>query len=243
MKDLFSKHSASYAKYRPKYPQALYDYIFGYVKHFDCAWDCATGNGQAAAVLAKKFKKVIATDLSESQISQAEQHPNISYSVCLAENTPFKSKSFDLVTVAQALHWFDFDPFYTELKRVLKPDGVFAAWCYDLARVTPEVNKVMDYFYYDLIATYWESRRELIDEKYETIPFPLKKIDVPSFTIEAEWDLEHFIKYVETWSAVQTYIQKHNSNPIDLVKSDLEKAWGQNQTRKITWPIYLLLGS
>ena len=109
MKDLFSQQAAEYAKYRPNYPQNLYDFIFKHVKSFGSAWDCGTGNGQAAAALAKKFKHVVATDLSENQIRHADLKPNITYIVCRAEKTAFQNQSFDLVTVAQALHWFDFD--------------------------------------------------------------------------------------------------------------------------------------
>ncbi len=244
MKDLFSKQAAEYAKYRPTYPQALYDCIFSHVRHFDCAWDCGTGNGQAAIALAKKFKTVIATDLSETQIRHAQPRPNITYQMCPAEKTPFASHYFDLVTVAQALHWFDFDRFYAELKRVLKPQGLFAAWSYGLARVNPRVDGVINPFYNQLLAPYWDSRRRLIDEKYETIPFPFKKIDVPSFSIELDWPLEHYRNYIaKTWSAVQTYMNKHGSNPMDLIQGELESAWGDpNQVKRITWPIYLLLG-
>jgi ubiquinone/menaquinone biosynthesis C-methylase UbiE len=163
MKDLFSQQAAEYAKYRPTYPHALYKCIFSHVHHFDCAWDCGTGNGQAAVALAKKFKQVIATDVSETQILHAQSRTNIIYQVCPAEKTPFSSHSFDLVTVAQALHWFDFDLFYPELKRVLKPHGLFAAWSYGLARVDPQVDRVIDFFYDQLLAPYWDPRRRLID--------------------------------------------------------------------------------
>lgn len=245
MKDLFSQQAAEYAKYRPDYPQALYDFIFSQVKTFDNAWDCGTGNGQAAIALAKKFKHVMATDLSENQIQHAQQRSNITYQVCCAEKTPFPDHYFDLVTVAQALHWFDFDLFYPELKRVLKHEGIFAAWCYDLSRVNPKVDRVIDTFYNTILGPYWDKCRWLIDEKYQTIPFPLKKIDSPPFAIELAWDLTQYVNYIsKTWSATQSYFKQHGFNPIDLILSDLENAWGESaQSRKITWPIYLLLGT
>jgi ubiquinone/menaquinone biosynthesis C-methylase UbiE len=243
MKDLFSKQAVEYAKYRPNYPQALYDCIFNHVRNFDLAWDCATGNGQAAAALAKKFRHVIATDISTKQIQQAESKPNIIYQVCPAEKTSFHDHSFDLVTVAQALHWFDFDLFYPELRRVLKPKGLFAAWSYGVARVSPEIDAVVDYLYNDLLETYWDSRRTLIDEEYQTIPFPLKRIESPPLSIELEWTFEHFVLYfAKTWSAVQTYEDKNGSNPVDLIVADLKKGWKGAPTRKIRWPIYLLMG-
>ncbi|CRX37929.1 class I SAM-dependent methyltransferase [Estrella lausannensis] len=243
MKDLFSKQAAEYAKYRPGYPRALYDCIFSHVRNFDQAWDCATGNGQAAVELAAKFQSVIATDMSRKQIEHADQRPNITYQVCPAEKTPFPDHCFDLVTVAQALHWFDFDAFYPELERVLKPEGFFAAWSYGVARVTPEIDRVVDHLYHDLLGSYWDGRRALIDEEYRTIPFPLKRRDAPSLSIELDWTLEHFISYfARTWSAVQTYVDKNGVNPVDLIAPDLEREWRGAPTRKIRWPIYLLMG-
>lgn len=244
MKDLFSKQAADYAKYRPAYPQALYDAIFRHVQHFDLAWDSATGNGQAAKALAKKFRQVIATDMSAQQIQHAEPEVNITYRVCPAEKTPFQDHSFDLVTVAQALHWFDFDAFYKELERVLKPDGLFAAWSYGVARVSPEIDPVVDYLYNDLLGPCWDGRRILIDEEYRTIPFPLKHIEAPLLSIELEWTLEHFILYfAKTWSSVQTYVDQKGSNPVDLIVPDLKKAWQGVSSRKIRWPLYLLMGT
>lgn len=245
MKDLFSKQAEEYAKYRPVYPQELYNFIFGHVTRFDLAWDCGTGNGQAAVALAGQFKRVIATDMSGNQIRFAKIQPNITYQVCPAEKTPFPSSSFDLVTVAQALHWFDFDHFYPELKRVLKPEGIFAAWSYGLARVDPKVDKVIDYLHYDILKLYWDPRRLLVDENYQTIPFPLSKFNTPVFFIEALWTFEYYVNYIsKTWSAVQTYLEKNGSNPMDLIKEDIKKAWGNIQSSKIiTWPVALLLGS
>lgn len=243
MRDLFSKQAADYAKYRPGYPKALYDCIFNHVRNFDLAWDCATGNGQAAVELAAEFKQVIATDMSRKQIEHAELKPNISYLVSPAEKTPFQDHCFDLVTVAQALHWFDFDAFYSELKRVLKPEGLFAAWSYGVARVSPEIDRVVDYLYNELLNPYWDSRRRLIDEEYRTIPFPLNHIEVPPLAIELEWPFEHYVLYfAKTWSAVQTYVDKNGSNPVDLIIPDLQRAWEGAPKRKIRWPIYLLMG-
>lgn len=244
MKDLFSQQAAEYAKYRPNYPQTLYDFIFKHVRNFESAWDCATGNGQAAVILAQHFKHVYATDLSENQIRHADLKPNITYLACPAEKSPFQNHSFDLVTVAQALHWFDFVLFYPELQRVLKPEGIFAAWSYGLASVNPKVDRIINYFYEDLLGPYWDKRRSLIDEKYQTIPFPLKRIQTPSMHMQAEWNLEHYVNYIaKTWSPVQTYLQQHGSNPMNLILDDLKQAWGFSDIKTITWPIYLLLGS
>lgn len=242
-KDLFSQQSEEYAKYRPVYPQSLYQAIYSHVVRFDRAWDCATGNGQAAVELVKKFKHVDATDLSANQIKYAKRHSNITYEVCQAEKTSFPSNSFDLVTVAQALHWFDFEQFYPELKRVLRDDGLFAAWTYDLCEINPQVDLVLDWLYNDILRDYWDSRRRLIDEKYETLPFPLNRISTAPLKMQSQWTFDHFIHYLETWSAVQSYKEHEGSTPLELVVKDIKAAWGgPKQIQTVTWPIYLLLG-
>ncbi len=244
MKDLFSTQASDYAKYRPHYPQSLYDYIFKHVENFDYAWDCATGNGQAASVLANHFKHVAATDLSENQINHAIQQPNIDYKTCIAEKTPFEDNSFDLVTVAQALHWFDYDRFYPELKRVLKPKGIFAAWGYDLCRINNSIDKVLDQLYCEVLSNYWDPRRKLVDQHYNTIPFPLTKIATPLFEIQVEYDFNSFINMpLKTWSSVQTYIQQHNENPVDALLDDFKTSWGDtSKTKTARYPVFLLLG-
>src|SRR5262245_43157313 len=120
-KDLFSKQSDLYAKYRPTYPKKLYEYILSFVIERNTAWDCATGNGQAAVILSDYFKKVIATDISAAQIEKAIPKENIEYSICSAELTSFAENTFDLVTVAQAYHWIKWKEFKKEVTRVCKP--------------------------------------------------------------------------------------------------------------------------
>src|SRR5688572_29467213 len=123
-KDFFSGHSKLYATFRPSYPADLYSFVFTHVKNFYSAWDCATGNGQVAQVLAKHFKHVEATDISQQQLDNAVQIQNIHYSTQGAEKTAFPNNHFDLITVGQALHWFDLDKFYSEVKRVAKKDAL-----------------------------------------------------------------------------------------------------------------------
>lgn len=244
MKDLFSNQAAEYSKYRPTYPQELFDFIFSHVQQFNTAWDCATGNGQTAVVLAEKFKQVVATDQSTAQLKYAPERSNITYSACSAEKTNFADKSFDLVTVSQALHWFDFDPFYLELKRVLKPTGIFAAWCYSLMKIDSEIDPIIKDFYSRILGPYWDERRELVNKNYQTIPFPLSKIKTPPFKITREWTLDELINYFTTWSSVQTYIQKNGSNPTDLMLANLHRVWrNPSEPKTMTWPVFMLLGS
>ena len=165
--DHFSKRSGTYAKYRPDYPQALYEFILAHVKETELAWDCATGNGQVAVALARHFKKVIATDASQNQIAHAIPHPRVEYRVSAAEDSGLNDHGTDLITVAQALHWFDFDAFYKEVKRVGKPGSLIAVWTYGLLTTETEADQVIQHFYYDIIGKYWPPERQYVDQKYE----------------------------------------------------------------------------
>jgi ubiquinone/menaquinone biosynthesis C-methylase UbiE len=241
MKDNFSKQSAIYAKYRPTYPPALYDFILTQVANKETAWDCGTGNGQAAKELSKKFNKVFATDISQKQIDNAGHSDNIFYSVQPAEKTDFTDNSFDLVTVAQALHWFRFDEFYKEVKRVTKHGGLFAGWTYSLLRISDEINAPIEYHHYTTLRSYWDDERKYVDEEYRNIPFPFAKIDVPSFTIEYNWTMEELEGYLNTWSALQKFITKNNYNPVDELRRSIQAHWKQQQM-KVIFPVHLLLG-
>src|SRR5688572_3407993 len=215
MKDNFSKQSAIYAKYRPAYPEQLYDFLFQHVANKKAAWDCATGNGQAAKILAKAFDKVYATDISQKQIENAIQQPNIFYSVQPAERTNFADNSFDLITVAQALHWFRFDDFYTEMSRVAKTNSIFAGWAYSLLRISKEIDVLIEDHHYNILGNYWDEERKYVDEEYRNIPFPFKKLTTPGFTITCAWTLDELEGYFNTWSALQKFTTANQYNPIN----------------------------
>ncbi len=242
MKDNFSKQSVSYAKYRPTYPKQLYDFILSHVTGKESAWDCGTGNGQAAKELSKAFLKVFATDISQKQIDNAVHSDNIFYSVQPAEKNDFPDNSFDLVTVAQALHWFRFDEFYKEVKRVTKPGGIFAGWTYSLLRITNEINALIEDHHYNTLEGYWDNERKYVDEEYRNIPFPFTKIITPAFAIEYNWTIEELEGYLNTWSALQKFISRNNYNPVDDLLQRIKPHWKKEQM-KIIFPVHLLLGS
>lgn len=241
MKDNFSKQSAGYAKYRPAYPQQLYDFIFQQVADKQIAWDCATGNGQAAKELAKVFDKVCATDISQKQIEQAVQQPNIFYSVQPAEQTNFPDNSFDLITVAQALHWFRFDNFYAEVRRVAKANSIFAGWTYSLVRISKEIDALIEDHHNNTLGSYWDDERKYVNEEYRTIPFPFKKLATPGFTISYEWTHEELEGYFNTWSALQKFITEEHYNPVGELMARIKTFWKQGKM-KINFPIHLLIG-
>lgn len=241
MKDNFSKQSAGYAKYRPAYPHQLYDFIFQHVMDNQTAWDCATGNGQAAKELAKVFGKVYATDISQRQIENAVQQPNIFYSVQPAEKTNFPDNSFDLITVAQALHWFRFDAFYLEVKRVAKANSVFAGWTYSLLRISKEIDALIEDHHNNTLGNYWDEERKYVNEEYRTIPFPFKKLATPGFVITYEWTHEELEGYFNTWSALQKFITANHYNPVEELMDRIKTFWKQGKMN-INFPIHLLIG-
>lgn len=241
MKDNFSTQASGYAVYRPHYPDEMIQYIIGMVLGRDKALDVATGNGQVAGKLSGYFTEVYGVDISQKQLDNAVAAPNIYYSVARAEDLGFMDRSFDLITVAQAIHWFNFDAFYKEVHRLLKPDGVFAALGYGVFSAGEEADKVLHYLYEGLLGEYWDPERRYIEENYQTIPFPFEEIEVKSFENRLNWTYEQLIGYLNTWSATQHYIKEKGENPVDLVKDELKKLWGDGE-KEVVFPLLLRIG-
>lgn len=243
MKDYFSNSSDNYARFRPTYPQTIFDFLSPLLKDKDTAWDCGTGNGQLAQELSKVFKQVEATDISQTQLNNAFQADNINYSLQAAEQTTFAAESFDLITVAQAVHWFDIDKFNEEVNRVGKPNSLLCLIGYELNNITPEIDQIVADFYKNIIGPYWYPERKLIEQKYQTIPFPFRELETPEIFNIKLWKLEHLIGYLNTWSAVKHYSSENNNdNPIDLIRTDLTKAWGDTEVRRVSFPIFFRVG-
>jgi SAM-dependent methyltransferase len=241
-KDFFSKQSKGYAASRPTYPELLFDFLAGLADRRGLAWDCATGNGQAALALSKRFKQVIASDLSRKQIENAAHKNNIRYEVFPAEEANIKDNSVDLITVAQALHWFNLDRFYAEARRVLRKNGVIAAWTYGLHSVSPAVDRVVYQLYEDILGKYWPEERRHIENRYDDLPFPFERIAAPEFAMELDWDLSQVVGYLHTWSSVQKYAEQNSDDPVKKIEGSLEAAWGKEKKRKVTWPLYVKVG-
>lgn len=240
-KDYFSGHSKLYATFRPTYPDALYSFLFRYVKNFDSVWDCATGNGQVAQVLAKRFKTVHASDISQQQLDQAVQGNNIIYSIQKAEQTTFPDNQFDLITVGQAMHWFDLEKFYAEVNRVAKKDAVLAVWGYAVCSVNTEIDKHFDHFYNHIVGPYWDNARRIVEEEYQNVSFPFKQIETPKFFIRVEWTLQEFTGYLSTWSATQKFIKEKNFDPVPEVTEVLRPLWEGKKI--VSFPVFMKLGT
>ena len=241
--DHFSSHSQQYARYRPKYPDEIYDYLASIAPGRSLAWDCGTGNGQAAIGLAKHFDRVHASDASAGQISLADAHEKVTYRVEPAEHVSLEDSSVDLVTVAVAIHWFNFDEFYHEVRRVLKPNGVLAAWTYTFPEISLEINSLVRHYYYEILSGYWPERIHYLEEAYKTIPFPFEEIASPPFVMKASWDLDDFAGFLDSWSATQRYKSQEGHHPLELIWQELKAAWGdENETRLIRWLLHVRIG-
>ncbi len=242
-KDHFSGHADDYKAFRPSYPPELFAYLASLVSPEELVWDCGTGNGQAAIDLAGHFVRVFATDASAEQIRQAELHPRVEYALAPAEKCPLPDCAVALVTVAQALHWFDLEQFYKEVRRVCKPRGFLAAWTYNLLSVNSAIDPLLDRLQKDYVGPYWPPERALVDAGYRTIPFPFEEFPVPQFEMSADWDFHRVKGYMNTWSSTKAFIRKNGYNPVERLTPDFLNAWGDPVTvRTVKWQFYIRIG-
>ena len=237
--DHFSSSADTYRRFRPRYPVALFKHLASLCRDRNLAWDCATGSGQAAISLAPLFREVIATDASRTQIAQAPQDSdNLTYVVARVERSGLDADSVDLITVAQALHWFDIDTFSREADRVLAHQGIVGVWTYNLLSISDAIDKSVHLLYGELLQGYWPPERKMVEESYAGVDLPFTEIRCPTFEMSCEWRLADLIGYLKTWSAVRAYGSDRGSDPVDLVQNDLARAWGDaEQLRMVRWPL------
>lgn len=241
--DHFSGHAAEYAKFRPRYPTSLFADLAALCAEKNHAWDCGTGNGQAAVALADHFQLVTATDASAEQIAHAHLHPRVSYRVATERDSGLPEKSIDLVTVAQALHWFDPPAFFAEARRVLKPQGIVAVWCYNVPQLGESFDPVLRRFYAEVVGPFWPPERALVEQGYRTIDFPFAELPPPVADMEQGLSLDGLINYVGTWSAAKRFEQQQGVSPIPLLERELLPLWGdRQQPRRVRWPLAIRVG-
>ena len=242
---MFGGHAKLYASARPTYPIEIYEYLTSLCNEQNKVWDCATGTGQAALALSQYFKQVFATDISAQQVQAANQAENIEYSIAPAEESGFADESFDLVTVAQALHWFDYASFWPEVDRVLKPNGVFVAWGYDWTKINFDIDLQLNKNLFELLSKYWNPKAKILWGGYEpgNVNFPYDLVQTPTFSIKLNWNFEQLFQYFLSWSATQAYINDNGSEAINNAKQQVEKVWGNPEaTKLIHWPVHMLVG-
>jgi hypothetical protein len=241
-KDYFSDQSKIYATFRPSYPEDLYQFIFKHLKNKSVAWDCATGNGQVAKYLSAHFEKVYATDISQQQIDNAFLGKNIFYSVSKAEQTSFADHQFDLITVAQALHWIDTHAFYKEVIRTARPEALIAIWGYALLSISQAIDPLFLNFYHNTVGPYWDAARKLVEEEYRSIDFPFTQISSPRFELKVEWTLAQFAGYLTSWSATQKYVKTRGQDPVPMFIETVKAHWNEAEVKMVTFPLFLRLG-
>ncbi|MBI5891228.1 MAG: methyltransferase domain-containing protein [Nitrosomonadales bacterium] len=241
--DHFSPLASQYAAFRPSYPDELFDWLAGIAPQRKRAWDCGAGNGQATVALAARFEQVLGTDISAAQLASAPALPNIEYRVTPAESSGLPDGSVDLVTVAQAMHWFDLASFHAEVRRVLKPQGVIAAWGYNrLAVDHAGVQRILDRFYDETIGAYWPPERMHVENGYRDLPFPFPRIAAPQFFLRKEWTREHLLGYLRSWSAVGRFQAANGFNPVDALAEEIAIHWPEGKTRRVEWPLFMHVG-
>lgn len=241
--DHFSGHARQYAEFRPGYPPRLFSFIHSLTREHQRAWDCGTGSGQAAARLADHYKQVIATDPSAQQIRNAERVPGVVYVVAPAERSGLADASVDVITVAQALHWFDLTAFYTEAERVSRPGAALVVWCYGLMKIGREVDAVVAHYYNQVVGPYWPPERRYIEQGYRTLPFPYAEYPAPDLAMYAHWDLDAMCNYLATWSATRRYIEQLGRDPIPRLREELSSCWGvPTKKHTVSWPLIVRAG-
>lgn len=242
--DHFAAVAATYASYRPRYPDALFVWLAEVAPGRGLAWDCAAGSGQATVGLAARFERVIATDASRAQLEAAPSLPNVTWRLAPAEESGLPDASADLITVAQALHWFDLERFYAEARRVLVPGGVLAAWTYGVFSVEgAEADRLVQTFYTETVGPFWPPERRLVESGYRTLPFPFEELHPPPFRMEAAWTLPELLGYLRSWSATGRYIAERGEDPMEGLAAELSPLWGEPLLRrKVSWPLSVRAG-
>lgn len=240
--DHFSSIAATYARHRPTYPAELFDWIAGMAPARNAVWDCGAGSGQATLALAERFDRVVGTDASAEQLSQASAHPRITWRVAATEESGLDPASMDAVTIAQALHWFDLPRFWVEVRRVLRPAGVIVAWSYGIAFLEDTaITNILHDFHDNVVGAYWPIERGLVDARYQSINFPFARLSPPALDLRATWTLEQLAGYLRSWSATRRYVEKNGTDPVTPLNETLRDVWGDG-TREVIWPLTILAG-
>lgn len=239
---LFSASAGHYAQFRPVYPDALFDWLAAQSPTNDSVLDIAAGNGQASLPLLSHFRRVLACDASTQQLCATSDWRGVERFVADAEHLPLRDGQLDLIVVAQALHWFASPAFFAQARRALKPGGLFCAWCYSLLKIDPALDEIIDRLHAQTLASYWPNGRASVDSGYRDIHPPFARIAVPAFAIEAHWRFEQVIGYLHTWSAAIRWQQVNGSNPIAAIENQLRDAWGNEDMRRVSWPLHFLAG-
>ncbi len=237
----FAQTATTYAAHRPRYPEALWDWVVAQCASKASAWDVGCGNGQASVALGDRFDHVLASDVSAEQIAAAQPHPNVTYQAVSAEDAQIAPASLDLVCAAQALHWFDLARFWPLVHRALKPDGLFVAVSYGLFEIDREIDSISAQCFHQVVSPYQSAANHSIGDAYKGVQFPFAMLNAPAFAIEIDWSLDQFLAYASTWSAVTRMRKEAGVDPMPSYRAALEPVWG-SAPRRVRMPLVLKAG-
>jgi hypothetical protein len=167
----------------------------------------------------------------------------VEYRVAPADRSGLPDHSVALVTVAQALHWFDFDSFYAEVRRVTVRGGVIAVWSYGACHIGEDLDPEIHVFQENTVGKYWDPGRRWVDEEYRTIPFPFAELKAPTLELHKQWSLTQLGGYLRSWSAVAKYVKERGEDPVIPLLERLANRWGSADVlRDVRWPLALRVG-
>lgn len=242
-KDHFSSHASAYSTYRPGYPATLGAWLAKESPSTALAVDVGCGSGQLSILLGDHFDQVIALDPSADQIANAQPHPKVGYRVAPAEKTGIAAGTADLLTAAQAAHWFDLTAFFAEASRILKPGGLLALVTYAGIKPDGEVTEIVEAFRTHELAPYWPPERAMVDNDYRDIRLPLAPVEAPPMLLSVQWSLDALIGYIDTWSAVRAMERAIGRGPFEEMAVRLREAWKPAEDRKLLqWPLTVVAG-
>ncbi|MEL0637130.1 methyltransferase domain-containing protein [Marinomonas sp. TI.3.20] len=243
MRSFDGRSSGIYSRARPTYPAELYYWLSHQVKSSGVVWDAACGTGQASIDLAAYFDKVEASDISESQIAEATPHRKVHYQVFPSEKTNYPDHYFDAVCIGHALHWFDLDLFWQEVKRVLKPGGLLVCWGYNWLTVGEQEDLVISEHVLSHLSSYWPVQSRLLWNQYRDIQFPFEPIDVPKFDLYCNWSVSQTMDFIRSWTAAQLLIQDEGDDFLVQANTVLRSVWSDPLHKKqIHLPFFVRAG-
>lgn len=245
-KDHFSSVASGYATYRPRYGAGLAADLAALCPRHRLAWDAGCGSGQFSALLPAHFETVVATDASAEQIAAATPHPQVAYRAARAEASGLPEGAVDLITVAQAAHWFDLPAFYAECRRVAAPGGVLALIAYENMILPPSLAPLFQHFYKDVLGPFWPADRIHVENGYADLPFPFDPLLVPPQSLEADWGVAETLGYIGTWSAVRALLAAEGDGRLQEFRKTFAAAWdqavGPGQRLRLNWPVTVRAG-